>query len=216
MIIDWILGRCLGCGRGGQRICAQCSVELARARHPTGMWKINDHALPFTLRGIYRWDEADGTCSDRLRSIILSSKGGAATGLTQLWASTFAVTMLREAALRQGCRFTHVVNPPGRSGLWEPDHSGTLGAEVAAVLGLEHFKDVYRATSRGGRQKEKDRAARLSAGHLSVLSEIPREASWLFVDDVAATGGTALRTWTALGKPKRFEAWTIAWRTRQL
>ncbi|MBK7889801.1 MAG: phosphoribosyltransferase [Bdellovibrionales bacterium] len=179
-------------------------------RCPDGMWRVEDQALPFVLRGLYRWDESDASSAARLRSVILSSKGGPSGELTRTWTSSFVAT-----ALRERCRFTHVVNPPGRSGLWELDHSGAVAAEIAAVLELEHFKEVYRPKGSGQRQKEKGRDERLSTGHLSILSEVPRGASWLFVDDVVATGGTACRVWKALGKPRRFEAWAIAWRTRQ-
>ena len=211
MLMEWILGRCLGCGRGGPRICAHCALILDGQRCPDGMWRVEDQALPFVLRGLYRWDESDASSAARLRSVILSSKGGPSGELIRTWTSSFVAT-----ALRERCRFTHVVNPPGRSGLWELDHSGALAAEIASVLELEHFKEIYRPRGRGQRQKEMGREERLSMGHLSVLADVPREASWLFVDDVAATGGTASRVWRALGKPRRFEAWAIAWRARQL
>lgn len=211
MLMDWIFGRCLGCGRGGPRICASCALALEGQRCPNGMWRVDDQALPFFLRGLYRWDETDAVSASRLRSVILSSKSGPSTELIRAWTGRFVAT-----ALREGSRFTHVVNPPGRSGLWEPDHSGALAAEIASVLELEHFKGVCRSKGADRRQKEKGREERLFTGHLSVVSEAPREASWLFVDDVVATGGTASRVWTALGKPRRFEAWAVAWRVRQL
>lgn len=210
MLMEWVLGRCLGCGRGGPRICAHCTLILEGQRCPDGMWRVDDQTLPFVLRGLYRWDESDAGSATRLRSVILSSKRGPSGELIRSWSSSFVAT-----ALREGRRFTHVVNPPGRSGLWEPDHSGAVAAEIASVLELEHFKEVYRPMGGGRRQKEKGREERLSTAHLSVFGEVPREASWLFVDDVVATGGTASGVWSALGKPRRFEAWAIAWRVRQ-
>lgn len=174
---------------------------------------------PFNQRVLYRWDDRNSRPADVLREVILASKEMPSGEMMRLWASEF----YRRAMIGKllGARRNWVlIPPPGRSGFGEPDHAGALAEMLSTMSGgsLWFEGDAFERVGKSRReksQKEKSRAERAAIAFRvseSAKHRFPRAAGFIFIDDVIATGATARAAWIALGKPRAFESWAIAFK----
>lgn len=230
-LFDFFLNRCPSCGLAATTICARCWYVL----NEVGVDSENRRGLfvgsvdPFTQRGLYRWDESSDHASTILRDVILSSKGTPSVAMTNLWAHEFHRRGTIDG-LFSGRRDWIVVTPPGRAGSGTEDHAGALakalvdrscGQLILRPALFERRKpsifDKSSIPKAETSQKIKSRRERSNIEFRMKDSDsqrLGRVPGFLFVDDVIVTGATARAAWIALGRPRAFEAWAIALRSR--
>lgn len=231
-LIDFVLNRCPSCGLAAQTICQRCWRDLnddgaedrsnVGASPLRGMYVIE--TTPFVQRALYLWDDRQIRSSSILREVILASKEHPSSQMMQLWAEEFHRRALMSGTLN-GKRNWILIPPPGRSGQGEDDHAGALakaigaccGSEIAVELGmLERVGESRRSKSRS--QKTKSRLERGAIEfRISPLMQtrVAGAEGFLFIDDVIATGATAKAAWIALGRPRAFECWAIAYKVHE-
>lgn len=229
MISRWLdewLGRCPSCGFKAKAICARCRNILNETllRDVSGERLFSDSPEVLTLfdrRFLYRWDENRPPSARVLRDVILSSKGRTSDAIVDFWVGEF----LRRATVGGDLsrkRNWLVLAPPSKRRESELDHAGRLAAGLAMAVGptlrfedgvLEQVKDrgffvSQKSKSKGDRAKIEFKIA----PHLKQAVE--RAEGFLLMDDVLASGATANAAWKALGRPRAFEVWAIAYRAK--
>lgn len=226
-VLSFLLDRCPSCGLSAATICARCWYvlnEVGDARSPGARGLLTVATEPFLSRVLYEWDDRQPRPANVLREVILASKEKPSREMMLLWASEiFRRAML--GGLLQAKRNWILIPPPGRSGMGEDDHAGALAKAISAVSGdswrcePQIFERVserrYRksASQKAKSQMERSKIEfRISPG---AKNRIERAAGYIFIDDVIATGATAKAAWVALGKPRAFECWAIAWKVRE-
>lgn len=102
----------------------------------------------------------------------------------------------------------------------EDDHASLFAKELSRLFGspsLKLLRRVSQAEQKGMSREERaqNRLALREAFNLpsgNGLAQSLGEKKIVFVDDLLVSGQTARAAYIALGKPKNFEAWTIAYR----
>jgi predicted amidophosphoribosyltransferase len=98
----------------------------------------------------------------------------------------------------------------------ESAHSVEIVKSINKITGLNRPKLVLKEPLAGVRiaQKLKGRSERKRKSFEFLGNSIDKSSNYIFIDDVVATGGTAIAAWYALGKPKFFQIWGLAYRPR--
>ncbi|CAN5729819.1 hypothetical protein BH10BDE1_BH10BDE1_30220 [soil metagenome] len=180
---------------------------------------------PFTQRVLFNWDDRIARPASILRDVILSQKEHPSFEMSRLWANEFTLRARLDGALSTKRNWI-LVPPPGRSGYGESDHAGALvealaaanrGHLVAEVETFERVGESRRAKLKSQKLKTREERSTIEF-RLSdfAKSRVRRAPGFIFVDDVIATGATAKAAWIALGKPRAFESWAIAFKVREL
>lgn len=226
--LNFFVNRCPSCGLSATTVCARCWYVLNEVGHASGSGSRGLFLIetePFKQRALYRWDDRAVRPASILRDVIVSSKEHPSRELMQLWAAEMSARARADGAL-SGKRDWLVIPPPGRSGYGERDHAGAL-AEALALANpgtlqeelemLERVGESRRARAKSQKLKSRDERSRIEFRVSDFAkSRVRRAAGFLFVDDVIATGATAKAAWIALGKPRAFESWAIAFKVREL
>lgn len=146
-----------------------------------------------------------------LRALIYGLKGGHAGTAIKSFAESFSWNL--------GRRFSErlvFIPPPSRSGA--EDHASVWAKHLASVWKAEVWKPLNFVSSPGVlplSQKQRSLQARGEIEFEAVKIAKPFvSAKLIFVDDVLTTGSTARAAFKALGEPKGYEAWTLAWRPK--
>lgn len=224
--LDEWLNRCPSCGLRALSICDRCLYLLNEADgvnqscrgllpDPSGV------PSPFSRRFLYDWDESRPLRARVLRDVILSSKGETSDAILDFWVHEFVRRAMAGGHLAKK-RDWIVISPPSRRRGLRLDHAGRLAERLAhnsaSVLRFEESVfDHASATGLFGSQKTKSRGDRTKLEFTivpHVKQRIERAEGFLLIDDVVATGSTAMAAWKALGKPRAFEVWAIAHRSR--
>ncbi len=220
--------RCPGCGASARVYCSRCWYELHRAEEQSDLLHLITD-FPFPMRAAWLWEEepqAGGgwvSRSEIIRQSVLMAKGRPNPDLMRVWSSEIYQRAFLGGHIRTK-RDWLVLVPP--SVQFRGDgHAKDLARELSMLAGNEfpEFAVFERRTGllvRGRTQKTKTRIERLesdmslsSAMSQAVRTRVLDAPGYIFVDDVIATGSTAIAAWKALGKPRNFEAWAMVWRT---
>lgn len=224
-----LLSRCRACGLslGDSRcpLCERCRRIAQNAAAEHGSWLVASE--PFPIRALFLWNDRDEAVSPVLRSLVLSAKTDPTWDHVEWICGQFLIRMGASEGRVEKLRF---VNPPGRSGNWEADHSGKIAYRLAELTAQRHRLEMFKGLcGEVSAQKELRVEERLER-RFKVLETVKQvcgdqehedqehdgdEFQWIFVDDVVASGGTARAAWLALGRPRNFEVWAIAWKQRE-
>ena len=224
--LDEWLNRCPSCGLRALAICDRCLFLLNETEFP----KSSPRGLlpdpsgvpsPFVRRFLYDWDDRRPRSARVLRDVILSAKGETSDALVDFWTHEFARRATVGGQLSRKRNWI-VFAPPTRrhgSGL---DHAARLAERLSrktdSTLRFEDGVLEHAPSRRGfGSQKMKSRTDRSQVEFTIVphmKQRIESAEGFLLIDDVVASGSTAKAAWSALGKPKAFEVWAIAYRAR--
>ncbi len=236
-MLNFFINRCPSCGLSATTICARCWYILNEVGSPqkgqsTGLHLIGTE--PFTQRALYLWDDRVARPAGVLRDALLASKETPAPEMIRMWAAELSSRAFFDGSLG-GKRDWLVVPPPGRSGYGENDHAGAL-AEALAVANRNHLIAEVEILERVGESRRMKRTSFKTALHRTVSQKVKSRAErsdiefrvspiaknrirqargFIFIDDVIATGATARAAWIALGKPRAFESWAIAYKVRE-
>lgn len=185
-IADLVLARsCLGCDALGSPLCARCA-----SRMDPDPFRIPD--LPAGLPPAYAGTRYDGVA----RSLVLAHKE---SGLA--WASAPLGRLLAAALGRLGDEQARIVPIPAHaSSLRRRGRDTVREISVAAVTDRARLEPVLARTGRSERQKRRSAAERrvLQRGALIAAPPPPGIQRAIVVDDLVASGGTALEAVRAL------------------
>lgn len=198
------------------RACAHCGALWGKTDlFCEGCWRLCEDFFseklefpeyPFTAKTLFRWEK------DELRSLksqlLLSLKGGGLEPAVARLAWYFAQRDTEaEAAPR----------------IFVPAPAKTAGAKDHAFRWAHALADRYGGAvhpvlsrQNEGEQKGKTLAERRQSqmGLLGGFDPGGREV--VFVDDLIASGNTVIAAFAALNRPKKFSAWAIAHRPKQV
>ncbi len=226
-LLNYLINRCPSCGFSATTVCARCWFvlnEVSTASSPAARGLIGVANEPFVTRVLYRWDDRDIRPAGVLREILLCSKEYPSGDMMRLWGEEFFRRAMSGGILT-GKRGWTLVPPPGRSGFGELDHAGALVTAIRTASGgyfesevrmLERVGESRRSKSRS--QKTKNRVERSRIGFQLTSTgrrRLSQATGYIFVDDITATGATANAAWIALGRPRAFESWSIAYKVRE-
>lgn len=183
--------------------CSSCSETLKNFELP-GARTVSDQR--FLVYAHYVWNQSSDSV---VRPLIYSLKGGELENEIAALAESFSWS-LRETREKN----LTLVPPPSRTG--EPDHALVWANALAKIWNCEVWRPLNlapKADVLSLSQKHKSRKDRASLEFLPVKIAKPySKTKLIFVDDVLTTGSTARAAFKALGEPKSFEVWAIAWR----
>jgi hypothetical protein len=162
--------------------------------------------------------------SEIIRQSVLMSKGSPRSDVISAWSGDLYQRASIGGYLSNKCNWLLLVPPSER---FKPNgHSLMLARELSKLAGLIFpdfpvFERNVPFWRRGSSQKSKSRAERLET-EMSLSRHLGPEKwsllrsadGYIFMDDVIATGSTAIAAWKALGKPLHFEAWAMVWRAQ--
>lgn len=150
---------------------------------------------PFAVHSLLKWTDE----REEVGRLIKSLKGPH---------SKYAFRKLAGEVLRRtSFKDKIVLVPPSKREKF--DHAWSFGEALAKMSGAE-LLSPFLIENVEIEQKHLNKMERSALTYS--LSQKVRGDSFVFVDDLITTGGTARAAWVALGKPKRFSAWTVACR----
>ena len=106
-----------------------------------------------------------------------------------------------------------IVSAPSRRG-FQLDHSGQLAQALSEISGWPHLKILVAEPDASPSQKSRSAQQRRQRRFKCNRADIGDYDTFIFVDDVVTTGSTAQAAWHALGSPKGFEVWCLAYQPR--
>ncbi len=196
------------------RACAHCHLWLGQTDLfcPTcwnlvfknRIWKkIDEYSLE--TKSLFCWRQEDAI----LGELIYSLKGGDLADANDRLARSILTSV-------ESHELTDVAFVPAPSkNLEQPDHAYMIAKSLSNLSGRPLIKALQRVDEDS--QKQLNRSERLRsklALNAGFSIEQGRIQSIIFIDDVVTTGATAHAAHLALGKPKNFKVWTIAYRPR--
>lgn len=204
--MDWIwcgLRVCLNCGSwnpGPSGLCEFCLCLLPEARPQTILTAKN-----IRVHFLFQWVPGE---SDSLSRLLRGLKGGRRREAWTFWARRFSQTRPQF----ENAKTTFIPSPSAKpcakdhAALWTEALSAYAGGRIrAGDLRLRKEEE----------QKELSRLERWRTRRVVNMTgwTPPRGGRIIVGDDVLTTGTTAWRIYEALGKPRRFEVWTLAYRS---
>lgn len=198
------LGPCLNCGHLSvldSGFCSFCDTEIFfQSRQEAPRFE------PFLCRSLYKWQ----ACSSELFSLWVRDLKEAPQRVWNHLAAEFWIRLqINEKTPSAGNLVSLQSRDPRR------DHAQKWGRALQRVSGLRHQPILRHKDQNTTSQKSKSRAER----GLTELVCTEKYSSFLedqiiFVDDVLTTGSTARAAYEILGRPKKFEVWTVLDRPR--
>lgn len=92
------------------------------------------------------------------------------------------------------------------------DHAQSWGNAISAHLGCEHIVGLRKFNPTA--QKDKTKFERTDLELISIVDiSAFTSKKIIFVDDIVTTGSTLKAAYEALGRPRDFECWSMAYRT---
>lgn len=184
-----------------QILCQACKRDLecfeARKR------SLSAYAWP--VQALYEW-----WGESPVGAVIRSLKGCNDPAWWLPLARRLELKAIQERGLGFESKFDFIVPSPSRR-RGEGDHALGLAKSLSGLLSTPILDCLGRSGS--GTQKVKSRSERAGLEHILLPGHRGVEkSSILFVDDLVTTGGTARAAHLALGRPKKFEIWTIGCR----
>lgn len=204
--------------------CEHCERELNIRSFPV---HCESETKPsFQIHAQYDWNAKNDSL---LRPLVYGLKGGRQSQAFLTLAERFSFHLSESrlgpvvsAQLSTELSPLVFIPPPRRSA--SPDHAFCWGKALSGIwnfplidaLVWDDDADCEGATRKTSTQKRKSRLERrqrkFKPGPLS--EAIPAQAGVIFVDDVVTTGATAEAAYVALGRPKPFVVWAIAYRAK--
>lgn len=190
---------CLNCGSyfvKPHRLCLPCT-ELLDPFKFDRPFLVHD----LTVKSLYQWPPG---VSDTLSSLILSLKTAKpiawnfyAHEFCAQWSSTLDQEPIQFVTMKSASGNRHAQN-------WTE--------ALIRIIGGTHI-DGLRLTIQASEQKDLSWESRsFRVLEKDVEFSLSNKRPVVFADDVLTTGFTALAAYKALGRPKNFQVWCMAWR----
>ena len=200
-----VLRACRWCGSLWGKVdllCSRCWLKIEKSMPG----QLSELSYPMTTYSLLTWDKKE---TRSLKSeMLLNLKGGAYTKTVQNLAWNFLrrypEPLLKDLAF---------VPAPAKN-YREKDHAYVWGENLATITGGQISLELKRES--GEEQKKKKLQGRQESQFIKVGEGFYREKKVILVDDIIASGSTALAAYRALGEPKFFQVWTIAHRPKVL
>jgi predicted amidophosphoribosyltransferase len=198
---------CIRCGgfslKGTPLYCDYCFARLNRARSDELLMPAD---LKFPVYALYTWTPTNDSI---LRPMLYSLKGGRCVEQFKNLALEFSLRIKK-------CHEESVLVVPPRKNQAASDHALTWAMSLAQLWNFEICDCLILPKGfKPESQKQKSVESRLEREFSLVKNaKFPRKTRIVFADDILTTGSTARAAFKALGEPKNFEVWAIAWRPK--
>ena len=156
---------------------------------------------------LFRW--GTGVDGENVQLLIAALKGDNGSRAFRHLASEFSLLRCKK---EEACG--DIVFCPAPAAIaGQIDHAYLWAEALAHQWGVSMVNILKRGSLRTQKTLDVDQrretTMELWEGH-----SVPEGAKIIFVDDVITTGSTARAAWSVLGKPRRFEVWTVACRAK--
>jgi predicted amidophosphoribosyltransferase len=185
-------------------ICDGCKRKLFAMAEVTVTPK-SKQALPFEVRSVLEWNHENDFL---VRPLLHAMKGGPSAEFVR----ALSLVLIADRRIR------NPVFIPAPSS--KKDHAYLLAKIVSGFYGgnmlqpLEPTGDLRRQRDKSKEDRE-TRQFRIKADMVNLIDELKDQGKrFVFIDDVITTGATVRAAFEALGRPKKFEAWSLARRPR--
>lgn len=204
-----LLRVCPICGSNAGRIelcCEYCWSQKFKPWAQGGLEKqyLKPEGIP--VFSLYRW--GTGRKGEQIKELISSLKGDNGERALRKLAHEFSLLRMGEAVQDELIFCPAPASVPGNI-----DHAYLW----AQVLSEKWCSPMVNILKRGSSEVQKTLSVdqrRETVLELKNGCKRPLEAKIIFADDVITSGSTARAAWIALGRPPRFEVWTVACRPK--
>ena len=186
---------CSWCGRAFIRHELYCYHCLKRLETRC-QWKEIKGGLPFKVYSLFQLEDK------RITHFILNLKGGEKTSVFY----DLSLFIWKMAHHQLPKRPVFIPAPPKKT----EDHATAFAKSLSLAWGGSPYWNGLSRKSKTP-QKNLNQYDRQKIQMQRVLPLPPKQSSHIFVDDVLTTGSTAFASYCAMGKPRLFSAWCLAY-----
>ncbi len=184
-------------------LCESCWTRLEPFRVPSN-YRITGY--PFPVSSLYLWPSGENLVTHLIHTL----KGGGVPSAYQRIAEIFSISIMERSVTEEPLIF---VPAPGKVPNCS-DHAMMWAKALTLFWGGSCRPCLKRP--QGWEQKSAKIRERRSLGFEKTKTLSNRNSRIIFVDDVITSGATAQAAHIALGAPKKFEVWTIAFRPKEI
>jgi hypothetical protein len=185
-------------------LCEVCAPFFEQQKNH-GWVRGYDHSV----LSLYTWTQARHRLNQR---VIYSLKGA---GPNELYFDSAVSMCSLRLSLGEPLINPIFVPSPRSNRLFEDDHAESFCKALANVLGAPQLQALKRKSQSVHRRKSRlerqlTAQARFELNNKSSIEILQKQmGTVVFVDDLITTGSTARAAWQILGRPSRFEVWTL-------